>query len=57
MVPPERLKPTAPLSQVKHSNTGCLYRYYAAIWSLYCYVVCDVPVSLRYEPVVGVARQ
>ena len=22
MVPPERLKPTAPLSQVKHSTTG-----------------------------------
>ena len=27
MVPPERLKPTAPLSQVKQSTTGSLYRY------------------------------
>ena len=31
MVSPERLKPKAPLSQVKRSTTGCLYRYYTAI--------------------------
>ena len=42
-----RLKPTAPLSQVKHSTTGWLYRYYTAIWSLYCHVVCDDPVSFK----------
>ena len=49
MVPPERLKPTAPLSQVTHSSTGLLYRYYTAIRSLYRHVVhiCDVPVSLK----------
>ena len=42
-----RLKPTAPLSQVKHSTTGRLYRYYTAIWSLYPHVVCDGPVSFK----------
>ena len=41
MAPPERLKPTASLSQVKHSTTVLLYMYYTAIWSLYRHVVCD----------------
>ena len=47
MVPPERLKPTAPLSQVKPSTTGWLYRYYTAIWSMYRHVVCDVSVFFK----------
>ena len=47
MVPPEKLKPTTPLSQVEHSTTGWLYRYHTAIWSLYRHVVCDVPVSCK----------
>ena len=55
MVPPEKLKPTTHLSQVEHSTTGWLYRYYTAIGSLYRHVVCDVLVSWRLEPVVGVA--
>ena len=57
MVPPEKLKPTTPLSQVEHSTTGWLYRHYTAIGSLYRHVVCDALVSWRLEPVVGVARQ
>ena len=28
MVPPEKFKPMTPLSQVGHSTTGWLYRYY-----------------------------
>ena len=47
MVPPERLKPTTPLSQVKHSTTGCLDRYYTDTWSLYRHVVCNVPVPCK----------
>ena len=47
MVPPEKLKPTTPLSQVEHSTTSWLYRYYTAIRSLNCHVVCDVPVSCK----------
>ena len=46
-MPPEKLKPTTPLSQVERSTTGWLYRYYTAIRSLYRHVVCDVPVSCK----------
>ena len=35
MVPPEILKPTTPLSQLEHSTTGWLKRYYTTIRSLY----------------------
>ena len=47
MVPPEKLNPTTPLSQVEHSTVGLLYRYYTAIRPLYHHVVCDVPVSCK----------
>ena len=40
-------QPNDPLSQVEHSTTGGLYRYYTAIRSLYRHVVCDVPVSCK----------
>ena len=47
MVPPEKLKPTTPCSQVEHSTTGWLYRYNTAIQPLYHHVVCDIPVSCK----------
>ena len=46
MVPPEKFKQTTPLSQVEHSTTGWLYRYFTAIWSLYRHV-CETPVSCK----------
>ena len=48
MVPPEKLKPITPLSQVEHSTTGWLYRYYTAIRSLYRHTVCHVPASCKH---------
>ena len=47
MVPPDKLKPTTPLSQVEHSTTGWLDRYYTAIRSLYRHVVCDILVFCK----------